>query len=93
MPRKVKSGLIQASLPRLDEAAPKHEILEAMTQKQIPLIEEAGRQGVQILCLQEIFNAPYFCPQPGRRLVRHRPNQCRGRPLTASATMPLNTKW
>ena len=62
MPRKVKSGLIQASLPQMDEAAPKHEILEAMTQKQIPLIDEAGRQGVQILCLQEIFNAPYFCP-------------------------------
>ena len=62
MPRMVKSGLIQASLPPLDEAAPKREILEAMTGKQIPLIEDAGRQGVQILCLQEIFNAPYFCP-------------------------------
>jgi N-carbamoylputrescine amidase len=26
------------------------------------LIEEAGRQGVQVLCLQETFYGPYFCP-------------------------------
>jgi N-carbamoylputrescine amidase len=26
------------------------------------LIEEAGKKGVQILCFQEIFNTPYFCP-------------------------------
>jgi N-carbamoylputrescine amidase len=33
-----------------------------MVQKHIPLIEEAGKKGVQILCFQEIFNTPYFCP-------------------------------
>ena len=33
-----------------------------MFQKHIPLIEEAGKKGVQILCMQEIFNTPYFCP-------------------------------
>ncbi|KAA3639556.1 MAG: acyltransferase [Bacteroidetes bacterium] len=33
-----------------------------MLDKHIPYIEEAGKQGVQILCLQEIFNTPYFCP-------------------------------
>ncbi|HNN72573.1 MAG TPA: nitrilase-related carbon-nitrogen hydrolase, partial [Ferruginibacter sp.] len=38
------------------------EIVNAMVQKHIPYIEEAGKQGVQILCLQEIFNTPYFCP-------------------------------
>ena len=38
------------------------EIMEAMLQKHIPFIEEAGKQGVQILCFQEIFNTPYFCP-------------------------------
>jgi beta-ureidopropionase len=26
------------------------------------MIHDAGKQGVQILCLQEIFNGPYFCP-------------------------------
>jgi N-carbamoylputrescine amidase len=38
------------------------EIKDAMVQKHIPLIEEAGEKGVQILCLQEVFNTPYFCP-------------------------------
>jgi len=27
-----------------------------------PLIEQAGKQGVQILCFQEVFTQPYFCP-------------------------------
>jgi N-carbamoylputrescine amidase len=31
------------------------------------MIHEAGKQGVQILCLQEIFNGPYFCPGQDRR--------------------------
>jgi beta-ureidopropionase len=31
-------------------------------QKHLPFIEKAGEQGVQILCLQEIFSTPYFCP-------------------------------
>jgi len=42
------------------------EIKEAMFQKHIPFIENAGKQGVQILCLQEIFNTPYFCPGQDR---------------------------
>ena len=37
------------------------EIMQAMEAKHIPFIEQAGEQGVQILCLQEIFNTPYFC--------------------------------
>jgi N-carbamoylputrescine amidase len=38
------------------------QIVEAMYEKHIPYIEKAGQEGVQILCLQEIFNTPYFCP-------------------------------
>ena len=30
-------------------------------------IEEAGEKGVQILCLQEIFNTPYFCPSQDKK--------------------------
>jgi beta-ureidopropionase len=62
MPRKIKSGLIQMSLPLSEGQGTMEEIKEAMIQKHIPYIEEAGRQGVQILCLQEIFSTPYFCP-------------------------------
>ena len=62
MPRIVKSGLIQMSLPKTEGEGTIEEIKEAMEQKHVPLIENAGKQGVQILCLQEIFNTPYFCP-------------------------------
>ncbi|MBS1564083.1 MAG: acyltransferase, partial [Bacteroidetes bacterium] len=62
MPRIIKSGLIQMSLPKTEGEGSIEDIKEAMVQKHIPLIEEAGKKGVQILCLQEIFNTPYFCP-------------------------------
>ena len=58
----VKCGLIQCANPINDESKPVKDICEAMVQKHIPLIEEAGKKGVQILCLQEVFNTPYFCP-------------------------------
>ncbi len=37
------------------------QIKEAMIEKHIPMIKEAGEKGVNILCLQEIFHGPYFC--------------------------------
>src|SRR5689334_22260118 len=67
MPRKVIGGLIQCSNPVNDESLPVGKIKQAMLDKHVPLIEEAGKQGVQILCLQEIFNGPYFCPGQDRR--------------------------
>ena len=62
MARNIKSGLIQMSLPMTEGEGTITEIMDAMVQKHIPYIEDAGKQGVQILCLQEIFNTPYFCP-------------------------------
>jgi len=62
MPRMIKSGLIQMSLPMTEGEGTIQQIVEAMLNKHIPYIEEAGKKGVQILCLQEIFNTPYFCP-------------------------------
>src|SRR4051812_10201927 len=38
-----------------------------MLEKHLPMIEDAGKKGVQILCLQEIFNGPYFCPSQDKR--------------------------
>jgi len=65
--RKVISGLIQASNPINDESRSVAEIQSAMLEKHLPMIHDAGRQGVQILCLQEIFNGPYFCPSQDKR--------------------------
>ncbi len=62
MPRKIKSGLIQMSLPMTEGEGSIEQIKTAMLEKHLPYIQKAGEQGVQILCLQEIFNTPYFCP-------------------------------
>ena len=62
MARIVKSGLIQISIPKSEGDGTIDEIKEAIIQKHIPFIKDAGKQGVQILCLQEIFTTPYFCP-------------------------------
>lgn len=66
MARHVKSGLIQMSLPMSEGEGTIEEIMTAMYDKHLPYIEDAGKQGVQILCLQEIFNTPYFCPGQDR---------------------------
>ena len=55
------------SLPMTEGEGTIQEIMKAMTDKHIPYIEEAGKKGVQILCLQEIFNTPYFCPGQDRK--------------------------
>ena len=62
MARNVIGGLIQCANPINDDTATIAEIADAALAKHIPLIEEAAQKGVQILCLQEIFNGPYFCP-------------------------------
>jgi beta-ureidopropionase len=63
----VKCGLIQCSNPINDESVPVAEIQQAMLEKHLPMIDQAGQQGVQILCLQEIFNGPYYCPSQDKR--------------------------
>ena len=62
MSKIVRCGLIQCSNPINDESKPVAVIQKAMLEKHIPFIEDAGKKGVQILGLQEIFNGPYFCP-------------------------------
>ena len=54
-------GLIQMSL-KADTAKSPEQIRDAMLEAHLPLVDEAGRRGVQVLCLQEVFTQPYFCP-------------------------------
>ncbi|MDB4934499.1 MAG: N-carbamoylputrescine amidase, partial [Labilithrix sp.] len=61
MPRNVHVGLIQAATP-YEAGWSIQKTQQAALDVHIPLIEEAGKKGVQILGLQEIFNGPYFCP-------------------------------
>ncbi|MEI7876414.1 MAG: nitrilase-related carbon-nitrogen hydrolase [Planctomycetota bacterium] len=63
----IRCGLIQCSNPLNDESRSVKDIQKAMVDKHIGFIEDAGKKGVQILCLQEIFNGPYFCPSQNPR--------------------------
>ena len=57
----LRGGLIQMALKGATDDTPEN-IRQAMLDAHIPLVEEAGRQGVQVLCFQEVFTQPYFCP-------------------------------
>ena len=58
--REIKAALIQMSL----KGDPATESIEAIRERMIaahlPLLEDAARQGVRVLGLQEVFSAPYF---------------------------------
>lgn len=57
----LRGGLIQMSLKGSTDDTPEN-IRQAMLDAHLPLVDEAGRQGVQVLCFQEVFTQPYFCP-------------------------------
>lgn len=57
----VKAGLIQMGL-KGDTSMSPEQIRDKMLEAHIPLIDEAGRRGVQVLSFQEVFTQPYFCP-------------------------------
>jgi beta-ureidopropionase len=66
MARVVKCGLIQASSAgSVDESLKK--IREANIDKHMKFLDQAGKQGVQIVCMQEIFTGPYFCAEQNTR--------------------------
>ncbi len=57
----LKAGVIQVGLKSSTDNDPET-IRKAMIEAHIPFIEEAGEKGVQVLCFQEVFTQPYFCP-------------------------------
>ena len=66
MPRVVKAGLIQAiHACKTDESL--DTIREANIARHVPLIDKAAAEGVQLLCMQEIFTGPYFCAEQTTR--------------------------
>ncbi|MGZ3708969.1 MAG: nitrilase-related carbon-nitrogen hydrolase, partial [Bdellovibrionota bacterium] len=66
MSRIVKAGLIQVG-NKLDTNASCKEHRSAMIEAHIPYIEKAGKAGVQMLCFEEIFTGPYFCPSQDKK--------------------------
>jgi beta-ureidopropionase len=62
MAKIVKCGLIQATNAcSTDE--PIEKIKQANLEKNLGFIDEAAKQGVQIICMQEVFTTPYFCAE------------------------------
>src|SRR5260370_16147925 len=66
MPRVVRSGLIQPRNVKGPEAG-LPAIKKAMIYKHLKLIDQAAREKVKILCLQELFYGPYFCAEQETR--------------------------
>lgn len=60
----VRAGLIQASIGH-DLPTPMDRMKQFLIDKHVALIESAAQQGVQVLCLQELFYGPYFCAEQG----------------------------
>ncbi|HEX7153683.1 MAG TPA: nitrilase-related carbon-nitrogen hydrolase [Thermoanaerobaculia bacterium] len=66
MSKIVKCALIQATHAcSTDEKL--ETIREANVEKHVQQIEKAAAEGVQILCMQEIFTGPYFCAEQNPR--------------------------
>ncbi|MFT5657254.1 MAG: beta-ureidopropionase [Gammaproteobacteria bacterium] len=59
---KLISGLIQMGLKGDAESMSPEQIRDCMLEAHLPLIDEAAAKGVQVLCFQEVFTQPYFCP-------------------------------
>jgi N-carbamoylputrescine amidase len=66
MARQLKAGVIQMA-NQLATDRPCQEHRKAMTEAHLPYIDQAAKQGVQVLCFQEIFTGPYFCPSQDAR--------------------------
>ena len=66
MSRVVRAGLIQAGVGG-DAPGDMGLLRKFMIDKHCALIGEAAEQGVEVLCLQELFYGPYFCAEQDRR--------------------------
>lgn len=66
MSRNVKCGIIQLA-NKVDADRPCEEHRVGMIEAHMPYIQEAADKGVQILCFQEVFTGPYFCPSQDKK--------------------------
>lgn len=57
----VRAGIIQIA-NKVDTGKSCEEHRVGMIEAHLPYIEEAAKKGVQMLCFQEVFTGPYFCP-------------------------------
>ncbi len=58
--RTVHAALVQTAVTQDANAVPLEQIKRELVEQHVGLIEQAAQQGAQIVCLQELFNTPYF---------------------------------
>ena len=63
---KLKFGLIQMGFKGDTNTEP-DQIRDVMLEAHAPFIDDGGKHGVQVLCFQEVFTQPYFCPSQDRK--------------------------
>lgn len=66
MSRTVRCSLIQATSAEPPSSS-LEKIRQVMTDKHVAMIRKAASDRSQIVCLQEIFNGPYFCAEQSTR--------------------------
>ncbi len=66
MARIVRCGLIQATNACSTEESIE-KIKQANLEKNLKFISEAASEGVQMICMQEVFTTPYFCAEQQTR--------------------------
>ncbi len=88
----VKGGLIQMGLKGDTSVSPEH-IRQRMIEAHLPLIEAAGKARVQVLCLQEVFTQPYFCPSQDAKWYAAVEKSRRGRRQNSCRSWPASTRW
>lgn len=66
MSRIIKAGIIQLA-NKVGADRPCEEHRKGMIEAHIPYIEKAAKMGVQVLCFQEVFTGPYFCPSQDKK--------------------------
>jgi N-carbamoylputrescine amidase len=92
MPRIVKGGLIQTSLAaKVDESI--ETIRDAQIERTLKYVDQAGREGVQILCMQEIFTGPYFCAEQNPRWYDSVERSPMVRPRSSCRSTRRSTAW
>jgi beta-ureidopropionase len=62
MPRLIRCSLIQAHAGASPDL-PLDELKQALIDQHLVYIRQAAEAGAQIVCLQELFNGPYFCAE------------------------------
>lgn len=65
----IKAGLIQMSL-KGDTGMGPAKIRDLMIEAHLPLVAKAAKKGVKVLCFQEVFTQPYFCPSQDAKWYR-----------------------